>query len=452
MLSLGILNPGGVPTKRFALAVLLACALILSVAVVPAVTTVRAATNSPPVITGFGPTESPGVVLIPEIFVISISDADGDMMTYTVFYGDGSYASGTGGTGTYYLAHTYRTAGNPVMTLDVTDPYGAEVTSTLTWSILPFAYARAITSIDIHPGSGVPAHITGTYEGPNDWGLWTKQPVWPTDIRFSDVLGYGTPPGCHLDMIAGSTSTCGGVYHALGWLRVVTQPALPATIYVDGVPRDDWGVWTALAPGTHTVSFGAVAGYAPPAPQTVNLVAENTFVVTASYVYDGVSPGPDPSTYGLLRVTTQLDTGTFGLPAQIWVDSIARDDWGLAWVKLSVGCHTIRFSDVPGTVKPADATTCLLAGQTREVTGTYTALGYLHVTTDPPLAASIAAGLDGYSTRSVNDWGFWVAVPAGTYYIAFAAVDGYQEPGVQFATVTAGATTDLVGHYSPLGP
>lgn len=48
------------------------------------------------------------------------------------------------------------------------------------------------------------------------------------------------------------------------WAR--TNPAVPATIFVDGIPRNDWGMWQTFEPGTYKISYGPVAGYvAPPA-------------------------------------------------------------------------------------------------------------------------------------------------------------------------------------------
>ena len=46
-------------------------------------------------------------------------------------------------------------------------------------------------------------------------------------------------------------------------LRVTTSDTggQPGTIYVDGSPRDDWGIWPDLEPGTYQVCFGPVPDY-----------------------------------------------------------------------------------------------------------------------------------------------------------------------------------------------
>ena len=37
-------------------------------------------------------------------------------------------------------------------------------------------------------------------------------------------------------------------YEQNGYLRAITSPALPSTISVDGVARNDWGLWTEVQP------------------------------------------------------------------------------------------------------------------------------------------------------------------------------------------------------------
>jgi hypothetical protein len=75
-----------------------------------------------------------------------------------------------------------------------------------------------------------------------------------------------------------------GAFTQRGFLRVTTSPAAPGTIAVDGVPRNDWGMWTDIPTGSHTVCFGGVVGYAstPPCqPATVNPGVETD--VTGTY-------------------------------------------------------------------------------------------------------------------------------------------------------------------------
>ena len=63
----------------------------------------------------------------------------------------------------------------------------------------------------------------------------------------------------------------------------MTSPAVAGTIFVDGLPRNDWGLWTWLPTGSHQVCFGAVSGYTAPACQNVTLTAGNQTTITGAY-------------------------------------------------------------------------------------------------------------------------------------------------------------------------
>ena len=53
---------------------------------------------------------------------------------------------------------------------------------------------------------------------------------------------------------------------------------------MNGIPRDDWGMWQSMPPGTYTVSFGAVPGYVTPAAQTATVTTSTTTTITGTYV------------------------------------------------------------------------------------------------------------------------------------------------------------------------
>ena len=105
------------------------------------------------------------------------------------------------------------------------------------------------------------------------WGLnWVKVPPGSYEVCFSDVVDFFTPACETAVVVAGETATLDGAFTARGILRVITALPHPSTIFVDGVPRDDWGIWTDISVGDHLVCFGEDAGFAPPC-QTVSLVA-----------------------------------------------------------------------------------------------------------------------------------------------------------------------------------
>src|SRR5439155_356416 len=95
----------------------------------------------------------------------------------------------------------------------------------------------------------------------DSWGLnWVKLSPGSYTLSFTHVEGYTEPAPQMVTVTAGQTTTVTGTFTQRGSLRVITNPAVPGTISVDGIPRDDWGMWTDLPTGNHQVCFGAVPG------------------------------------------------------------------------------------------------------------------------------------------------------------------------------------------------
>jgi predicted GH43/DUF377 family glycosyl hydrolase len=118
----------------------------------------------------------------------------------------------------------------------------------------------------------------------DDWGLnWVELPPGTYTIHFSDVPGYASPANQTVTVTADQTTIVTGAFTQIGALHVITNPPVPATIYINGVPMDDWGVWVELPAGTYTVSFGDVAGYTTPADQVVTVIAGTSVTVTGNY-------------------------------------------------------------------------------------------------------------------------------------------------------------------------
>jgi hypothetical protein len=271
----------------------------------------------------------------------------------------------------------------------------------------------------------------------DDWGFnWVKLAPGTYTVHFTDVPGFATPANQTVVVTAGQTTTVQGTFTQLGYLHVQTNPAVMATISIDGKPRDDWGAWLPMTPGLHTVHFGDVADYTTPGDQQVTVFAGQTVTAIGNYV-PGVNPGP--SGFGLLRVETSP-----AVVSSVYVNNVLMDDWGLNWVKLAPGTYTIHFTDVPGFASPANQTVTVTAGQTTTVTGNFQQLGYLHVTTNPAVAGTIY--VDG---TAMDDWGVWVALEPGTYTVSFGDVQGKVTPAPQpNVIVTAGQTTPVTGDYT----
>ena len=148
----------------------------------------------------------------------------------------------------------------------------------------------------------VPSQISVDGAIADTWGLeWVKQPPGPHQVCFRAVAGYTAPACQNVTLTAGATSTVTGTFVPRGYLQVSTSPAVASPIRVDGVARDNWGVYTDLPTGSHEVCFGAVAGYTPPPCQTVQVTAGSTTSVTGTFT---ASTAAGQAGVGLLRVTT----------------------------------------------------------------------------------------------------------------------------------------------------
>jgi len=298
----------------------------------------------------------------------------------------------------------------------------------------PLSLLRVTTS------PAVPGKIIVDGAPRDEWGLaWMKIAPGTHLVSFGGLNGLGTPAVQTVTVSSGQTAVVQGNYASLGFLRVITNPAVASTISVNGVPRDDWGMWTALAPGTYTVHFGAVQGYNPPADQSATVNPGLTTIITGDFVPNPAAPGPDPATFGYLRVTTNPATA-----AQILVNGVPRDDWGLTWVKLPPGTYTVSFGQGYGYTPPAPKTVTVAAGATTTWDAPFVVHGSLRVTTSPALPATIF--VNGVPR---DDWGMWQSMPPGTYVVSFEAMPGYVTPAHQTVTVTSGTLTAVTGSYSP---
>jgi hypothetical protein len=274
----------------------------------------------------------------------------------------------------------------------------------------------------------------------DEWGLtWVKIPRGPHTVEFSDLSGLAPPAPQTIMAVSGQTSPVTGNYVVQGFLRVLTEGALAPTIYVDDVPNNDWGMWREAAPGTYRVSFGAVQGLDPPAPRDVTVVAGATASTTGVYTPNPSAPGPDPSSFGMLRVTTNP-----AVASTILVDGHPRDDWGLTWVKIAPGVHTVSFTGVYGMTPPPPTEVTVVAGQTTTYEGRFTVHGSLRVTTSGVAAPTIF--VDGIPR---NDWGMWQSMEPGVYTVEFEPMPGLVTPAPQTVAVASGTLVVVDGAYTP---
>jgi len=275
-----------------------------------------------------------------------------------------------------------------------------------------------------------------------DWGLdWLSLPAGSYEVCFGDVPGFRSP-GCQTaDIEPGVTTSVDGAFQQLGLLKVDVLPGgLPATIHVDGEWRDEYGLFSYVAPGTYDVCWGDVPGYAAPACAAAVVEAGGTTTIVGTYEVSTtptLGPAPVPEQHGFLRATTSP-----AVAASITVNGSGRGDWGLNWVKVPVGTHEVCFTGVPGFRRPACRTVEVLAGVTTETEGTFAPLGLLRVDVQPSVAIDVL--IDGVPR---NQFGLFSFFEPGTYEICgTVAPDGRTAPCVQ-AVVAAGGSTDVVLEY-----
>ncbi len=301
-------------------------------------------------------------------------------------------------------------------------------------------YAPGLLRVTTSPAVASQISVDGVVA--DTWGLnWAEEPPGSHTVCFAAVAGYGTP-GCQtVTVTSGETTAVTGTFSQHGYLQVETSPAVPGEVTVTPqgsstvVANDDWGVYTDLPAGSYQVCFGAVAGYAPPSCASATVSAGSTRVVVGDYTVSVGASGQ--SGVGLLRVTTSP-----AVASQITVDGAVADTWGLNWLEIAPGSHTVCFSAIQGYTTPACQMVSVTAGQTTSVTGTFVQRGFLQVVTSPAVAGTVFV-----NGVPADDWGLYTDLPAGTYTLCFGAVAGYTAPACQSATVTAGSTTQVTAPY-----
>ena len=119
-------------------------------------------------------------------------------------------------------------------------------------------------------------------------------------VCFSAPEGYLAPPCQEVTVEADQTHRVTGEFLSAGRLVVEPEPAgLPATVIVDGVPRDDGSISIPIGIGTHEVCFEEVTGYVTPDCQDVEVVASEETLVRGTYTpAESAEPeptGPEPT-------------------------------------------------------------------------------------------------------------------------------------------------------------
>lgn len=125
-----------------------------------------------------------------------------------------------------------------------------------------------------------------------DFGIGpVRFPVGQHQVCFEDVPGFSTPPCQNVTVAQGAVSTVNGTFSRLGLLKVDVTPAgLPVDVVVDGAPRNRFGLFTSIEPGTYQVCGTAVSGYATPACVSAVVASGQQATLALTYTSAG-APG-----------------------------------------------------------------------------------------------------------------------------------------------------------------
>ena len=136
------------------------------------------------------------------------------------------------------------------------------------------------------PTGRVPTTILLNSQRRNQWALdWLKLPPGTYTLSFSEVEGYRPPPPQQVQVVANQVTEVSPSFSVLGNVRVRTTPALPATLFVDGNPANDWQVWSPMAAGQREICFGFVPGFVAPPCQTISVPASRAGLIDIQGTY-----------------------------------------------------------------------------------------------------------------------------------------------------------------------
>ena len=339
--------------------------------------------------------------------------------------------------GVHEFTFSFNTLGEQYLTVtDVSDQFISGSSGPILVVDVQFGVLRVVTNPLLPSMIYVDGEETSRYQIE-----WMEIPSGTHTISYGGVIGYSKPPPITVEVSIGSLVVVEASFYQMGLLVVGLEPDLAGTVYVDGVPRNDGGLSCYVDPGVHLVSFGAVADYTPPDPMAVTVISGSTAAVSGFYSYSPGSPGPDPASYGYLRVQTSPT-----LPATIYLDGVWMNSWGLDWVKVTPGSHTVSFGEIPGYVTPEPVIVMVLQGGISSVVGTYGHCGVLRIQTDLPVQTTIY--INGVAR---NAWGVWLDLVPGSYVATFSPVEGYITPEPVTFVITADGFVGYVATFVPAG-
>lgn len=301
-------------------------------------------------------------------------------------------------------------------------------------------YTRPLGTLRVVTSPAVASELIVDGVSRDVWSLeWVDLPTGSHQLCHGDVPGFSKPPCRYVDIVEGVTTTVISDYTARGYLRVILSPSLDTPVLVDGIVRNNFGLWAEWPPGPVNVCFGGFMQHATPACRSVTVTGGQTATTTGAYTVLPDAPGD--GIFAALVVTTSPP-----VPAKITVDDWPTNDWGLDWMRVTSGpgiAHKVCFGPLPNMIAPPCQTVPTPSLDDFYVVGVYVPKGFLRVVTNPSVPGPIY--VDGVAA---NAYGVWAPKAAGTYTVCFGPEPGFTPPPCQTATVTGGSTTTVTGSYA----
>jgi hypothetical protein len=175
-------------------------------------------------------------------------------------------------------------------------------------------------------------------------------------VDFKAVTGWITPAPFSVTLSGNGTTSSTGTYIQAASLTVNLTPAAAQWRVDAGAWRNSGTAATGLAPGNHTVEFGAFAGYTTLAPTTIALTAGQSQTLNRTY-----------AAQANLGITLSPGSGQWRVNGGAWRASGTT-------AGLDAGTWTIDYAAVANYQTPTSETVTLTAGQSLNLTRTYTIL------------------------------------------------------------------------------
>jgi rRNA maturation protein Nop10 len=268
-------------------------------------------------------------------------------------------------------------------------------------------------SIDVTPDTGswtitsYPAGYAGPFSGSGDLAA-TTAPVGSYTVHYEALGGYAAPADQTLSVAANANTAFSGTYTAAtyGTLSIDVTPNTGSWTITAHPPEytsplsgtGDLAATAAIA-GSYTVHYEALAGYAPPADETLSVVASANTAFSGTYV---------ALTYGTLSIDVTPNSATWTItayPAGYTTPLSGSGD--LSATAAPVGSYTVQYNALAGYVAPADQTLSVAESANTAFSAWYV---------EEPFGATGGAVIEsgGYRIHTFNSGGTLTFNQAGT--------------------------------------